>query len=1224
MKKVLFLIELYIVVLVSNCAYAADYFSSGVLTYRKINDSSVAICGYTNGCDNHYSLNISSQVRYGANYYSVIAIDDYAFSGCTDLFGSLTIPNSVTTIGASAFYGCTGLSGSLTIGEAVSFIGGAAFDLCQFSTVNYNATACSDFSFSTSPWNVSELTTLNIGDNVQRIPKFAFYMCSNLTGALTIPASVSFIGFKSFYGCPISILNYYAHDCIIEQPPSGGPFDNIRSLNIGNNVLTIPDGAFYGCEGLTGTLVIPNSVTTIGSDAFCGCKGLTGTLVIPNSVITIGSYAFSGCTRVCSITIPNSVAEIGAKAFFYVKHISYSGSANDSEGNQWGACSINNVFEDGGFLFKNSTKKYLLACCASTVGTLVIPSCVDSIGPKAFVDCDLLTSVTLNNSLKYIGEEAFYRCTGLTGSLVIPNSVTTIGHRAFYGCTGLTGNITIGRSVTFIGVAAFRDCPISTINYNAENCIFDTNVDYSPFASLPSVTAVLNIGDNVLKIPDNAFSSCTGLTGTLVIPNSVTTIGKRAFGGCSGLTGTLVIPNSVTTIGEKAFAGCTGLTGTLVIPDSVTTISDGAFQGCTGFTGSLVIPNSVTRIEFGAFWACTGLSGSLVIPNSVTYIGEYAFTECTGLTGTLVIPNSVTTIGKRAFSECTGLSGSLVIPNSVTYIGEYSFTECTGLTGSLTLSSSLDTIGAGAFSSCTGLTGSLVIPNSVTTIGSYAFSRCTGLAGSLTLSSSLNTIEVGAFNWLHISTVYSLNRVPPRLDRSFDNRIMDSIPIIVPCGSLSAYQTMWSGFSHIQEQYYDIIANSSNPEMGSVNMTYSCPNAEVLATANEGYLFSHWSNGSTANPYSLSLTSDTALVAYFIEDRDFTLTVESNDSSMGYVTGSGEYPYRQDVEISATANTGYIFSHWNDGNTDNPRTIQITSDTIFTAYFVRTYTIIVAVNDSLMGYTTGSGEFLGGQVLEISATANNGYHFSAWQDGCSENPRMVQIISDTIFTAYFEPDTYHIEVSPNNILYGTTTGSGSYNYGENITIAAVANEGYCFRRWQEDGNTQQSRTITVIGDANYTAYFTPNTNHYTITVVSNDPAMGSVSGSGSYLYGTTATIAAYARGRYRFVQWQDGNTQQHREITVTGDSTYTAYFGGNSSDNDDNGIDDILADDVKIYVNGRNIVIEGSLDESVMVYDVMGRTIYHDVVRAPITAPASGVYMVKIGDAKARKVVILR
>ena len=66
--------------------------------------------------------------------------------------------------------------------------------------------------------------------------------------------------------------------------------------------------------------------------------------------------------------------------------------------------------------------------------------------------------------------------------------------------------------------------------------------------------------------------------------------------------------------------------------------------------------------------------------------------------------------------------------------------------------------------------------------------------------------------------------------------------------------------------------------------------------------------------------------------------------------------------------------------------------------------------------------------------------------------------------------------------------------------------------------------------------------HYTITVQSNNPEMGTVSGSGTFLEGTVTTIAATPHSGYRFVQWNDGNTDAIRTITVTANATYTAYF----------------------------------------------------------------------------------
>ena len=267
-------------------------------------------------------------------------------------------------------------------------------------------------------------------------------------------------------------------------------------------------------------------------------------------------------------------------------------------------------------------------------------------------------------------------------------------------------------------------------------------------------------------------------SGSVTIPSSVTyngttysvtSIGKWAFDGCSGLT-SITIPNSVTSIGEWAFCYCSGLTS-ITIPNSVTSIRDFAFDYCSGLT-SITIPNSVTSIGSSAFSGCYGLT-SITIPNSVTNIGDRAFLDCSSLTS-INIPNSVTSIGGSAFGYCSGLTSIIVedanstydsrencnaiietatntlivgcqntiIPNSVTSIGDYAFTYCSGLT-SITIPNSVTSIGAAAFSGCSKLT-SVTIPNSVTSIGGSAFSGCSGLT-SITIPNSVTSIGGNAF-----------------------------------------------------------------------------------------------------------------------------------------------------------------------------------------------------------------------------------------------------------------------------------------------------------------------------------------------------------------------------------------------------------------------------------------------------------------------------------------------
>ena len=227
---------------------------------------------------------------------------------------------------------------------------------------------------------------------------------------------------------------------------------------------------------------------------------------------------------------------------------------------------------------------------------------------------------------------------------------------------------------------------------------------------------------------------------------SVTSIRSYAFSGCSGLT-SVTIPNSVTSIGSEAFYECSSLTS-VTIPNSVTSIGDKTFYGCSGLT-SVTIGNSVTSIGDQAFYECTGLT-SVAIGNSVTSIGEWAFSGCKGLTS-VTIPNSVTSIGVYAFYKCTGLT-SVTIPNSVTYIGDMAFASCTSLT-------------------------SVTIPNSVTSIGWGAFDKCTGL-----------------------TSVTCFATTPPQLDSYvFGGGVDKSIPLYVPAGSISAYQSadQWKDFTNI-------------------------------------------------------------------------------------------------------------------------------------------------------------------------------------------------------------------------------------------------------------------------------------------------------------------------------------------------------------------------------------------------------------------------------------------
>ena len=226
---------------------------------------------------------------------SVTTIGEEAFSNCTELKGSLTLSNSLKTIGNKAFYNCNRLNGSLTIPNTVTTIGIAAFGLCTgFNgslTIPNSVTTIGSSAFRNCQGFKGDLT---IPSSITTIEDNTFSSCFGFNGKLTIPNSVTTIGISAFYQC----------------------YGFKGDLTIPNSVTTIGEGAFMECTGFKGNLKLSNSVKTIGNNAFRICSGFTGELILPNSITTIGAYAFKSCTGFTgNLTIPNSITTIGFLAF---------------------------------------------------------------------------------------------------------------------------------------------------------------------------------------------------------------------------------------------------------------------------------------------------------------------------------------------------------------------------------------------------------------------------------------------------------------------------------------------------------------------------------------------------------------------------------------------------------------------------------------------------------------------------------------------------------------------------------------------------------------------------------------------------------------------------------------------------------------------------------------------------------------------------------------------
>ena len=230
---------------------------------------------------------------------SVTSIGDSAFAGCKKL-DSLTINDAATSIGRRAFAECP-LTTTLELGENITTIGNSAFYDCRGLknvTIPQSVTSIGDSAFG----ECSSLETLSLGENIKTIGDSAFYHCINLgkddLTSVTIPQSVTSIGKDAFRFC-----------------------NNMKSLTINGAIESMGARAFAGCISLK-TLSLGENIKRIGHFAFADCSSLTN-VTIPQSVTSIGNYVFRYCTLLKNVTIPEKVTTIGLGTFSYCKQLEY-------------------------------------------------------------------------------------------------------------------------------------------------------------------------------------------------------------------------------------------------------------------------------------------------------------------------------------------------------------------------------------------------------------------------------------------------------------------------------------------------------------------------------------------------------------------------------------------------------------------------------------------------------------------------------------------------------------------------------------------------------------------------------------------------------------------------------------------------------------------------------------------------------------------------------------
>jgi hypothetical protein len=307
----------------------------------------------------------------------------------------------VTSIEDYVFYNCSALESVSLPNSAVS-IGEQAFYDCKALmnvVIPDGVTSIGVRAFQAC----RNLMSVTIPESTTWIRDYTFYKCSDLT-SVTIGKDVTNIGLSAFEGTA------YYND----------------TKNWDNDSLYIGDYLIQAKCDISGAYTVKDGTKTIADRAFYKINGLTS-VTIPNGVTSIGGYAFYACDNLASVTIGKDVTSIGSFAF--------GGTAYYNDTDNW----------DNGVLYIGN---YLIKVTGNISGSYTIKAGTTVIADLAFDGRSKMTSVTIPDSVKAIGAEAFYDCGNLT-SVTIGNNVTAIGAEAFYGCDRLT-------KVTFENVSGWR------------------------------------------------------------------------------------------------------------------------------------------------------------------------------------------------------------------------------------------------------------------------------------------------------------------------------------------------------------------------------------------------------------------------------------------------------------------------------------------------------------------------------------------------------------------------------------------------------------------------------------------------------------------------------------------------------------------------------------------------------------------------------------------------
>ena len=562
------------------------------------------------------------------------SIPSHQLTNCVSLTNVEFKNNHLRTLAGNIFMNCTSLT-EVKFPETIDDMGTA---IC---------------------WTCSKLSNVELPTNVTMLPAQTFVSCSSLKN-VTLPDSFTAIDGSAFFGSGLEYVNIeniveFGGMCFVNCPLTGMPNivlnenctviptsvfrkTGIKTFTASPNLVTLGSEVFYECADLN-RVTLNEGLEEIGHLEFVRCPNITY-VTIPSTVTVVNGYAFWGTglqTLVCkAITPPENVTEAdyvmdysvptlyvpeesieAYKAAPYwqkftnikplseapeeprIEEITIDGILYRVDLNNGTAILINGAAASGDFVVPN-TITYNRDVVCTVIG----------IGDGAFDENTNLTSITLNEDLETIGDDAFQYSS--IPALHLPAKVQSVGHDFHYKATSLA-EITVDESNPYL-------C--------AENSLLmskDKKVVWGFPVANPATELILP--DEVEIVKSDACNRCKNLT-KIVINDNCKTIEREGFDNCTNCT-ELVLGKGIEFIGYQAFRNYNQMTS-LTLPENLKEIDAWAFSWCQSMK-EINFNNKLEKIGNGSFYHNDALE-VVDLPASVTYINAYAFNTCDAIT----------------------------------------------------------------------------------------------------------------------------------------------------------------------------------------------------------------------------------------------------------------------------------------------------------------------------------------------------------------------------------------------------------------------------------------------------------------------------------------------------------------------------------------------------------------------------------------------------------------